>query len=217
MKIIKYIIKSIFLLAFIFISINVYILLFTSKYIYTDEKKIPKAYTAIVLGAHVWRDGRPSLVLRDRLNALVLLYKNNKINKVLLSGDHGQKDYDEVNSMKNYLIQKGIPSDKIFLDHAGFDTYSTMKRAKDIFLIEDAIVVTHDFHLPRAVFLALKNNIKASGFSIKGNYAKSGYYYYWVRERLASIKAFFDIIRRRKPKYSGKKIPITGNNKASWD
>jgi SanA protein len=217
MKIIKFFIKIGFVLAFIFISINLYILLSANKYIYTDEKKIPKAYSAIVLGAHVWRDGSPSLVLRDRLNALVLLYKNNKINKILLSGDHGQKDYDEVNSMKNYLIEKGIPADKIFMDHAGFDTYSTMKRAKEIFLIEDAIVVTHDFHLPRAIFLALKNDIKVSGFSVDGNYTKNSYYYYWGRERLASIKAFFDVIRRRKPKYSGKQIPITGDNKESWD
>lgn len=217
MKFFKQICKIIFFLGLIFVSINIYVEQLTKKYIYKNESDIPKSYTGIVLGAYVWNNSRPSYVLRDRLLIAIKLYNNNKIDKILLSGDNGQKEYDEVNVMKNYLLEKGIPENVIFLDHAGFDTYSTMIRAKEIFDVKDAIVITQDFHIARSVYLARKNGIDAYGYSVPSVATRRNYIKRWTRDKVAVIKAFFNILTKRKPKYLGPKIPITGDNKKSWD
>ena len=117
------------LLVFI-IGLNFYIATATKATIYSDAELVPKAYTALVLGARVYKDGQLSGVLKDRIDSALDLYKSQKIARFLLSGDHGRKDYDEVNHMKAYLIEKGVPTAAIFLDHAGFDTYNSLYRAK---------------------------------------------------------------------------------------
>lgn len=197
------------------ILINVYIQFYSKKYIYDDVEKIPAAYTGLVLGAYIW-DGKPSGVLRQRLDKAVELYENGKINRILVTGDHGQKEYNEVSAMKNYLVKKGIPLDDIFLDHAGFDTYSSMTRAKEIFEIEDVIIVTQKFHLSRSVYTARKKGMNAYGaVANTDNLYESRYNI--GRDKISRVKAFFDILFNRKPKYLGEKIPITGDNKKTLD
>jgi len=216
-KFIKKIFKLSFMIFIFFILINLYVIKFSNKHIYKNESDIPKAYIGIVLGAYVWNNTYPSYVLRDRLNGAIRLYKAKKIDKILLSGDHGQKEYDEVNTMKKYLLDNGIPENIIFLDHAGFDTYSSMARANKVFEVTDAIVITQDFHIARSVYLARKNGINAYGYSIKSVASRRNYIKRWIRDKFAVIKAFSNVLISRKPKYLGKKIPITGDNKESWD
>jgi len=188
----------------------------SKRFLYENISEVPKCYTAIVLGAKVQQNGTPSDYLQDRLDMAIELYHNNKISRFLLSGDHGQTSYDEVNNMKAYLINHGINTEDIFLDHAGFDTYNTMVRAKIIFKVQDAIIVTQKFHLPRAVYIARSQGIEAFGIKAdKRQYAamKS----LKIREALSSVKAFTEVIINKSPKYLGEQIPITGDSKLSYD
>ena len=109
---------------------------------------------AIVLGASVKSDGRPSHALEDRLQQALELHRAGKAQKLLLSGDHGNDSYDETNAMRRWLVERGVEPEDLFCDHAGFTTYDTMARAKRIFGVETAIVVTQGFHLPRALYTA---------------------------------------------------------------
>jgi len=215
-KMIKY---SIALSLLILVLITVINLLIVSKsrgYIYADIQKIPNAYTAIVLGALVSNNGQPSDFLKDRMDVAIELYKNKKIKRFLLSGDHGRVDYDEVNAMKNYLISKGIDTKDIFLDHAGFDTYNSMTRAKEIFRINDAIVVSQEFHLSRAVYLARSKGITAYG--IKADKRKyTSIKRLRIREVFANVKAFIEVLINKRPHFSGNQIPITGDSRLSYD
>ncbi len=198
------------------VFINIYVNNQSKKYIYTKVEEVPECYTAIVLGAMVSKTGYPSSFLKDRMDVAIELYQLQKIKKFLLSGDHGHKNYDEVNSMKNYLIAKGIKTEDIFLDHAGFDTYSTMVRAKEVFEIDNAIIVTQAFHLPRAVYIARSKGINAYGIK-----ADRQNYYSLVRlkmrETLAKVKAFAEVQINKKPRFLGNKIPITGKSSLSYD
>jgi len=124
---------------------------------------IGPADCALVPGALVYGDGRLSWVLRDRVDYAIELYKAGKVKKLLLTGDHGQKDYDEVNAMKDYAAAQGVPEDDIFLDHAGFSTYESMYRARDVFRASRVIVVTQAFHLSRAVYDARRLGLDAEG------------------------------------------------------
>ena len=125
-KLIKISLLTILTLGIFYFSVNAYILHSAKAYIIKDITKVPSKYTCIVLGAHVGNDGTPSIVLADRLEAALNLYRKGKVKRFLLTGDHGQKNYDEVNNMKRYLEEKGVPQQDIFLDHAGFDTYNSM-------------------------------------------------------------------------------------------
>lgn len=200
----------------VFFSINSYIFLSSRNNIYNNIKEVPSAQTALVLGARVLSDGRLSDILKDRLDTAIELYQSGKVEKLLLSGDHGGKYYDEVNPMKDYVLSKGIPATDIFLDHAGFDTYDSIYRAKNIFTAESLIIVTQEFHLPRAIFIAEKLNINAYGVKAdKQTYVAIKKF--MLRERFAQVKAFLDIILKSEPEYLGEKIPITGDSQKSWD
>jgi SanA protein len=215
-KLIKPFITLSALILLMLIISNVVVFKRSKKYLYDKVIEVPKCYTAIVLGAKVSTKGVPSDYLQDRLDIAIELYRNNKIARFLLSGDHGQRSYDEVNSMKAYLIEHGINTVDIFLDHAGFDTYNSMVRAKKIFQVKDAIVVSQEFHLPRAVFIARSKGIEAYGIKAdKREYAalKS----LKIREVLANVKAFAEVTINKKPKYLGDQIPITGDSKLSYD
>ena len=146
---------TVVLIAFL-ITVNFIIVRKSREYLYDKVTDVPRCYTAIVLGAKVSQSGAPSDFLQDRLDAAIELYKNKKINRLLLSGDHGQHNYDEVNNMKNYLLKHGISTADIFLDHAGFDTYNSMVRAREIFQVDSAIIVSQRFHLSRAIYIARK-------------------------------------------------------------
>lgn len=181
-------------------------------HIFKYVKNIPSAYTGIVLGARVNDRGFPSGVLRDRLLMAIELYDAKKIQRILVSGDHGQEEYDEVNAMRLFLVKNGIPDSLIFMDHAGFDTYSSMVRAKEVFCIDTAIIITQDFHLQRAVFTARTIGIEAVG-AVADRVAYPGIEYYQDRERLAKVKAVMTAIFKPAPKYLGPEIPITGSAK----
>src|SRR6056297_2874047 len=145
-------------------GLEAYIQKETSSLIYSEITELPNAQTGIILGASVHADGKLSPILKDRVETALQLYKLNKIENFLISGDHRTDDYDEVNAIKNYLMGKGVPSQDIILDHSGFDTYDSMFRAKAVFEIEDATVITQKFHLPRSLYIAKNLDASYKGF-----------------------------------------------------
>lgn len=180
--------------------------------------QVKPAQTAIVLGAYVYATpGRLSPVLQDRVDTAIDLFRAGVVDSLLMSGDHGQDDYDEVNWMRIYAEQKGVPTSKIFLDHAGFNTYDTMVRARRVFQVESAVIVTNRFHLDRAVFLALSQGIRAEGVvADKRGYMEASYYE--QREFAARCKAFLNVyLLRPDPAFLGEPVPITGDASASHD
>jgi SanA protein len=117
----------------------------------TDPRALPHAQAALVLGALVQPDGRPSGMLEDRIRSAAALYRDGRVDKVLASGDHGRPDYDEVNAMRRELVTLGVPDADIFTDHAGFATLDSVVRARKVFNVHSVIVVTQPFHMPRAI------------------------------------------------------------------
>ena len=214
------IIFTIILLAIILL--NAYVINSTKKKILTQSEIQKKSETekydcAIVFGAGVYGT-TPSDMLKDRLNTCIELYNAKVINKKIMSGDHGKKYYDEVTVMKNYAISKGIPSEDIFMDHAGFSTYETMYRAKEVFNVRKAILVTQEYHLYRALYIGKQLGIESCGVSAtKHRYV--GDFNRELREILARNKDIFQCIFKVKAKYLGEKISlnqsgdITNDNK----
>jgi len=176
------------------------------SYIYDDTNMLPHTQTALIPGAAILYNGDLSPVLRDRVDAAISLYKSEKVAKILVSGDNSTIDHNEVNPVRNYLLKEGIPDEDIFLDHAGFDTYSSMYRARDVFLVSSIVIVSQSFHLPRAVFIARSLGIKAYGFNAdNGSYSLKNY----AREMLANVRAVLNLAFLRIPKYLGNTIPIS--------
>ena len=171
---------------------------------------LPKKVDAIiVLGAGVREDGTPSDILTDRLSTSLDILNMGVEGKLLLSGDHGREGYNEVGTMKDYILKNSDIKDKdIFLDHAGFSTYDSIYRAKDIFKVESALIVTNEYHLPRALYLAEKLGIDAYGYTSD----KREYYYmdaYKKRERIAQLKDFLFVnVLKPEPKFLGESIPV---------
>ena len=162
------------------------------------------------LGAGVRDNGKPTDMLADRVTVGVRAYKTGVSDRLLMSGDHGRKDYDEVNVMKNFAAERGIPKDDIFCDHAGFSTYESMYRAADIFGAKKIVIVTQSYHLYRAIYDARKLGIEAYGISAdERNYR--GQKYMDAREVLARAKDFIWCIVKPEPTYRGEKIPLTGS------
>ena len=182
------------------------------RFVFASSDTVPKADVAIVLGASVLH-GAPSLVLAARADEAITLYLNKKVSKILVSGDNGALTHDEVTPVRKYLLAAGIPAQDIFLDHAGFDTYSSMYRARAVFGVRSATIVTQGFHIPRALFIARALGIDAVGVVASGG---EGTIYEYAREIPASWKALFDIIIRRGPKYLGPAIPIDGDGRQTW-
>ncbi|MFO8145834.1 MAG: SanA/YdcF family protein [Bacteroidota bacterium] len=165
----------------------------TRALIYDEIEMLPNSSTIIVLGASVFSDGKLSPILKDRVDSGFELFQKNKAKQFLLSGDHKTDDYNEVDAMSNYLIEKGVPKDKIILDHAGYDTYDSMYRSKAVFNISDAIVVTQEFHLPRTLFVAKNLDLNHIGYIAKTRaYTPSNQLL--IREKLANLKAVWEII-----------------------
>jgi SanA protein len=166
-----------------------------------------------VLGAGI-RGNSPSKYLEDRLNAAINLYKSNKVQKLLLTGDNGRKDYDELTVMKRYCYRNGVDTARIYLDYAGFDTYSSLYRAKRIFKVDKAIIISQNYHIDRAVFTGNRLGIDSYGFAADNgtynNYRKNV-----IREYVAVVKSVFDIIIKRKPKYLGETVDIDGESNYS--
>lgn len=182
----------------------------------SQEKNIKKIsevneqYAAIiVLGCRIMEGIRPSDMLKDRLDTALKTYQHHKT-KIIVSGDHGKVNYDEVGVMKKYLIENNVPSEDIIMDHNGFSTYETMYRAKHTFLINKAIIITQRYHLYRALYIANKLGIKSIGIDATlRHYNKQKKRK--IREILASTKDFFKCIIKPKPKYLDKVIHIDEN------
>ena len=170
----------------------------------------------IVLGCQVRSDGTPSHMLEDRLRRGVALYEAGAAPKLLMSGDHGTQGYDEVNAMKKYAMDAGLPTEDVFMDHAGFSTYETVYRAKEVFQAKKVIIVTQTYHLYRAMYIAEQLGMEAYG--VAAEYREySGQTARDIREVLARVKDFGMCIFKPEPTYLGKVIPISGNGEATHD
>ena len=169
----------------------------------------------LVLGAGVKEDS-PSDMLRDRLDTAIELYKKGIAPKLLMSGDHGDVDYDEVNVMKNYAIEHGVPSEDIFMDHAGFSTYESMYRAKEIFGAGRVVVVTQKYHLYRALYIGRSFGMDVCGVSADLNDYK-GEILFEAREFVARFKDFFYCIFKPEPSYLGQPISLSGSGDVTND
>lgn len=192
--------------------IDHYVSSYGRRYVKKTEELGSDADCIIIPGASVIANKYPSDILKDRLDTAYDIYLKTGIKRILVSGDHGTISYDEVNVMRDYLIEKGIPGEDVFMDHAGFDTYQTLYRARDIFGIDSAVIVTQDFHLYRALFIGNRLGIDVSGVD-----SAVREYRYELRNRLrefpARVKAFIECnITKPLPKYLGDKIPIEGDN-----
>lgn len=183
-----------------------------------EEAKDLGADCILVLGAGLRPDGTPNLMLRDRLDTGIALYKDGAAPKLLLTGDNGQKEYDEVNAMKRYVLDAGIPAEDIFLDHAGFSTYESIYRGKAIFEVKKALIVTQRYHQYRALYAADKLELEAYGVVSDAMGAiYSGQEGRDLREFLARNKDFFKLLIKPEPTYLGEVIPISGSGLASHD
>ena len=196
------------------VGINAYMISYVSDYILTEEDLKNENFDCImVLGAGLW-DGEPSPMLQERLDFGLKAYQTGCTDKILMSGDHGREEYDEVNKMKDVAIENGVLADNIFMDHAGFSTYESMYRARDIFQVEKMVIVTQKYHLYRAVYDARKLGIDAYGFAAE----KLEYpIHNDVREALARVKDFFYCIIEPEPTYLGDPISIHANGSLTDD
>lgn len=216
----KVIITMIILLIMIIIlvlGINIFVVANTSQKIISEDssERIGNIDCILILGAGIWGD-KPSHMLEDRLNEGIALYKKGVSNKIIMSGDHGQENYDEVNLMKKYAIEKGVPSEDIFMDHAGFSSYDSMYRAKEIFKVEKMIVVTQKYHMYRALYIANQLGIEAYGV-VSNPREYAGQAIREVREILARDKDFVKCIFKPKAEFLGNTIPVNGNGDVTND
>lgn len=198
-------------------GLNAYIKSSTADRILTVEEaaELEKIDCVLVLGCGVHGD-TPSHMLEDRLLKALEIYNTCVTEKLLMTGDHGRQNYDEVNVMKEFAKDRGVDSSDIFMDHAGFSTYDSMFRADYIFGCKKIIIVTQKYHLYRALHIAEKLGIEAYGVnSDQRTYGK--YFYREIREILARDKDFFKCIIKSKPMYLGEKIPITGDGNLTND
>ncbi|WP_029290822.1 vancomycin high temperature exclusion protein [Cellulomonas sp. HZM] len=165
---------------------------------------VPDTPVAIVLGAGLRPDGSPSTYLRRRLDAGAALYDQGKVNVILVSGDNGTVQHDEPTAMKDYLVAHGVPADRVVADFAGFDTHDSCVRAHTVFGVDDAVVVTQDYHLPRALFSCRAAGMRVTGVGVSASSVTPQQAVVWrVREVPASYKAAWDALVGRDPKFGG--------------
>lgn len=218
-KAVSKLLKILLLLFLLFVIsvllVSLYVTNIGKKYI-AEVDDVRQGDAIIVLGAAVYQNGTVSEMLKDRLDFALTLYEQKSAPKILVSGDHGQKDYDEVNAMRKYLLEHGVPSEDIFMDHAGFNTYYTMYRAKYIFCVEKPIVVSQRYHVIRANYIG-----KKLGMDVVGVGADTRRYLgmakYELREYASRYKAFLECFFKTKPKYMGEQIPVWGNGEVTLD
>lgn len=178
----------------------------TSNYRYRDPSSIPASVVAIVFGAGVRPDGTLTPMLADRVQAAVDLYLANRVQKLLMTGDNSHPDYNEVTAMRRFAEERGVPADIIRLDHAGFSTYESCFRARAIFGIEEAILVTQDFHLARAIYTCRQLGVDAIGLGTAdwGKYSDALMTRYAAREALATLNALLQVhVTHPRPTFLG--------------
>ena len=177
-------------------------------------ENMPVAQVAIIPGAAV-RGKTPSTILSDRLACGLSLYKAKKVKKILLSGDNGQSDYNELKPMLDFMLKNQVRPEDLFVDHAGFRTLDTLIRAKEVFQVKDAIFVSQSFFLPRAIYLGNKFNLKLYAFECNLRIYKKERFY-GLREIFARQLALWDILWETPPKFLGDPFPIEGSGVATW-
>lgn len=205
------------IIAVAILGVNFYVVVSTNKKIISVEqaKQIESVDCILILGAGIWGD-KPSHMLEDRLLQGIELYKQGVAPKIIMSGDHTRKDYDEVNVMKNFAIEHGVPSEDIFMDHAGISTYDSMYRAKEIFGANKIIVVTQKYHLYRALYVAKNLGIECYGIGADPR-LYTGQTYRELREILARDKDFIKCIYKPKSTFLGDTISVNGNGDVTND
>lgn len=217
-------IKLLFILIMISIltilAINLYMLNYSKSYIVDSKEagsecKSRPTDCAIILGASVRADGTPSEILKLRLDKGIDLYKKGLVKKLLLTGDNGKIEYNEVEVMKDYALSKGVPGEDIFLDHAGFSTYESMYRAKHVFKVDKALIITQKFHETRSVYIGRKLGVEVYGVS-SGDVKRKNNRRDIIREFFARSKDFVKVIFKPKPTYLGSVIDIRGEGYPSW-
>ncbi len=199
-------------------GIDAYVVHSTSAQILSpvDAALLEDVDCILVLGCKVNANGVPSAMLEDRLRRSVELHHANAASKLLMSGDHGTMTYNEVQSMKQYAIDNDIKSTDIFMDHAGFSTYESIYRARDIFQAKKIIIVTQEYHLYRALYIA--NALGMDAYGVSADYRKySGQTARDIREILARNKDFLTSLFQPEPTYLGEAIPIWGNGDLTND
>lgn len=170
----------------------------------------------IVPGAQVIDNVRPSLLLRDRLDSAIVLYKAGVSDRILVSGDHRVDNYNEPAVMYAYLIANGIPDEAIFMDHYGLDTYDTMLRARDVFQVKTAIVTTQQYHLQRALYIGEKIGLKCEGYATVKRYS-ARMVMHVLREMGARVKAFYETNTNAPATHISPVRPITGDGRSTRD
>lgn len=201
-----------FVSAALVFGVNAYVINSVKDTVVSPEQaaQIEDVDCIIVLGCLVRNSQTPSHMLEDRLITGVELFNSGAAPKLLMSGDHGRKAYDEVNVMKNFAVERGVDSQDVFMDHAGFSTYESMYRSKEIFAAKKVIIVTQSYHLSRALYDARAVGLEAYGVAAdRRSYGKAVYNN--VRESAARAKDFVYCIIKPEPTYLGEVIPISGN------
>jgi len=216
-KVIRIMIIIFVILTVTIFGINFFIKSSTKKQILTEKQasNLEDIDCILVLGAGIWGN-RPSHMLEDRILTAISLYQNNISTKIIMSGDHGREEYDEVNIMKDFAIENGIPSENIFMDHAGFSSYESIYRAKEIFQAKKIIIVTQEYHLYRSLHIANQLGIEAYGVGADPR-QYAGQTYREIREILARNKDFVKCIFKPKPTYLGETIPVSGSGDVTND
>ncbi|MBP5244991.1 MAG: YdcF family protein [Clostridia bacterium] len=205
------------LAAAILSAVNAYVVFSAKDRVFekADFAKIENADCILVLGAGV-RDETPSPMLKDRLDCALYLYNGGKAPKIIMSGDHGTENYDEVNVMKNYAVEKGVPSCDVFMDHAGFSSYDSIYRAKEIFGAKKIIIVTQKYHLYRSLYIAKSLGLDACG-AVSDARPYAGRRQREVREVFARNKDFFMCLFKPYPRFLGEKISLEGSGDETND
>lgn len=175
-----------------------------------ETEQVPAQQVAIVFGAEVYRSGRLSGVLRDRMDTAIALYQGGVVQKLLLSGDNPTSDYDEPGAMMAYALRQGVSEEDIQPDYGGRRTYDTCYRAHHIFQVKTAVLVTQEYHLPRALFTCHTIGIQAVGAkSDIGSYHRARWF--TIRETGATMLALWDVLREQPAPILGEPIPIDAN------
>lgn len=191
MRIIPFLVTTLSIVVIAAVAPAVLMRIAMAPYLYTNPAEVPYASAALVLGASVVR-GVPSPILAERTQAATALYKSGKVGQILVTGAV-EENYDEVTPMQQYLLAASVSATDIALDKAGVDTFSSMYRARNVFLADSLVILTQDFHLPRALFIARSMHIRAHGLAV----SRAGTWYDYLREIPASWKALWDVVVHR--------------------
>jgi len=184
--------------------------------IFREVDAIDGRNIVLILGSGIGKNGELSDILRDRLDSTMELFANGKVSRIIVSGDNSHENYNETNAMRDYFLEQNFLPRVIFTDYAGFDTFDSVVRAREIFGAEKLVIATQEFHLPRAIFLAEKLGIDAIGFSANLREYRDETRMN-LREILANVKAAGNILFDSEPHFLGKKFELTGDGTESWN